>query len=97
MVVCEPNPGDDSFQDRPVIIAEVISESTRRTDETEKLDAYLSIATLKNYLLIETDQLRVTVHSRADNGFTAEVYEGIDSVIPLSAIDSKIALSDLYE
>src|SRR4051812_26863944 len=30
MVVCEPNPPDALFQDKPVVIAEVISESTRR-------------------------------------------------------------------
>jgi len=35
MVVCEPNPADDTFQDRPVVIAEVVSESTRRIDENE--------------------------------------------------------------
>src|SRR5690349_7410149 len=51
MVVCERNSGDDSFQDRPVVIAEVISEATRRTDEGEKRDAYLTIPTLSLYLL----------------------------------------------
>src|SRR5688572_17437832 len=33
MVVCESNPDDDEFQDRPVVIAEVLSPSTRRIDE----------------------------------------------------------------
>jgi len=36
MVVCVPNPATDRFQDRPVVVIEVLSESTRRTDLGEK-------------------------------------------------------------
>ena len=35
-VVCEPNPQDDSYQDWPVVIVEVLSRRTRRIDEGEK-------------------------------------------------------------
>lgn len=97
MVVCEPNPPDDTFQDKPVVIAEVVSESTRRTDEGEKRDAYLTIPTLMAYLIIETDRPRVVVHRRTDEGFIAEVYEGTDAVIPLAAVDADLPLAELYE
>src|SRR5437016_2558632 len=33
MVVCRSNPPTDTFQDNPVVIAEVMSETTRRIDE----------------------------------------------------------------
>lgn len=97
MVVCEPNPPDDTFQDRPVVIAEVVSDATRRIDEGEKRDAYLTIASLMAYLIIETDQPRVVVHRRTDSGFVAEVYEGAGAVIPLDAIDIELPLAELYE
>ena len=45
-VVCEPNAADESFHDKPVVIAEVVSEATRRIDEGEKREAYLTIPTL---------------------------------------------------
>lgn len=32
-VVCQPNADTDSFHDAPVVIVEVVSESTRRTDQ----------------------------------------------------------------
>ena len=32
-VICDPNPVGDTFQDSPTLIAEVLSRSTRRTDE----------------------------------------------------------------
>jgi Uma2 family endonuclease len=97
MVVCEPNPPDSTYQDRPVVIAEVISEATRRIDEGEKREAYLTIPTLMTYLLIETDRARVVVHRRTDSGFVAEAYEGTEAVIPLPAIDTELPLAELYE
>jgi Uma2 family endonuclease len=97
MVVCDSNPPGDEFQDRPVVIAEVTSVSTRRADEGEKRDAYLSIPTLAAYLLIETERPRVVVHHRTPEGFVAQVYEGTDAKIPLEAIASHLALSELYE
>jgi Uma2 family endonuclease len=97
MVVCEPNPADDTFQDKPVVIAEVVSEATRRIDEGEKREAYLTIPTLMTYLVIETDRPRVVVHRRTDSGFVAEAYEGTDAVIPLESIEAELPLAELYE
>jgi len=98
MVVCQPNPANDSFQDHPVVIAEVISQATRRTDEGEKKDAYLTIPTLGAYVLIESTRPRVVVYRRgADGAFSAELYEGIDSTIPFDDIACTLRLSELYE
>lgn len=49
-VVCQPNSDDESFQDHPAVIAEVLSKKTRRIDEVEKKDAYLTIPSLGVYL-----------------------------------------------
>jgi Uma2 family endonuclease len=97
MVVCEPNPADDTFQDRPVVIAEVVSDATRRIDEGEKREAYLTIPSLMAYLIIETDYPRVVVHRRMENGFVGEAYEGTDAIIPLEAIEAELPLAELYE
>jgi Uma2 family endonuclease len=97
MVVCDPNPPSDSFQDRPVVLAEVISEATRRTDEGEKRDAYLAIPELSAYLLIESSSPRIIVHHRAGNGFVPRLYEGLDAVVPLDAIELQLPLAELYE
>ena len=97
MVVCDPNGPDDAYQDRPVVVFEVLSDATRRIDEGEKRDAYLTIPTLAAYLLIETDCPRVAVHRRTDQGFVLEAYDGADAVIPLPAIDAELPLAELYE
>ena len=96
-VVCHKNPPGDSYQDHPMVIVEVISPSTRRTDEGEKRDAYLTIPTLDAYLLIEQDQPRVTAYHRGERGFEAVVYNGLDAVIPLEAIGVDLPLAEVYE
>jgi len=97
MVVCQPNPADDTFQDNPVVVLEVLSEGIRRTDEGEKKDAYLTIPTLSAYLLVETDRPRVVVYRRAaDGGFTPEVYEGMPSSVSFDDIGCTLKLADLY-
>jgi len=97
MVVCDSNAELESFQDRPRVIVEVLSESTRRTDEWEKKDAYISIATLGVYLMVEQDRAAVVAWRRGANGFEREGYEGLDAVIPLPEIGVELPLSEIYE
>src|SRR5438105_10241135 len=52
-VICRPNPQTDAFQDEPSVLFEVLSRGTRRIDEGEKKDAYLTIPSLGVYVLIE--------------------------------------------
>ena len=98
MVVCETKSGTDHFQDRPVVIVEVLSDSTRRTDLCVKRDAYLTIATLKVLLFIEPDSPSVQVfRSKTQGGFALEHYSGLDGVIPLPEIEADLPLAELYE
>ena len=96
-VVCDPNPPHDSYQDEPVAIVEVLSRHTRRTDEGEKKDAYLTIPSLQNYLLVEQEIAAVTVHRRTQQGFVREVYTGLEAVIPLPEVDAELPLAEIFE
>ncbi|MBM3996929.1 MAG: Uma2 family endonuclease [Planctomycetes bacterium] len=95
-VICRPNPDNDSFQDEPAVIAETLSKTTRRIDEGEKKDAYLTIPSLNVYMLVEQEMALVTVWRRTDSGFVREVYEGLDAVIPLPEIDIALPLVEIY-
>lgn len=102
MVVCDSNEDDSVFQDRPVVLVEVLSDSTRRTDWIEKRDAYLTIPTLAAYLLVETTEPSVTVYRRRAEGrdveaFDAELFPGRDAVIPLAEIETELPLAEIYE
>ncbi len=95
-VVCESNSDDDSFQDQPVVIVEVLSKATRRIDEGEKRDAYRTLPSLKVYLLVEQEAPVVTVLRRTGDGFVRELYTGLDAVIPLSEIETELPLAEIY-
>lgn len=98
MVVCSRSPEAAHYQDHPVVIVEVLSESTRRIDLTEKRDAYLAIGTLKQLILIEPDEAHVIVYRRkATGGFEAEEHRGLDAVIALPEIEAELPLAELYE
>jgi Uma2 family endonuclease len=97
MVVCQPNREEDAFQDAPSVVVEVLSSRTRRTDEGEKKDAYLSLPSLRVYLLVEQDEAAVVALRRTDQGFVREKYQGLQAVLPLPEIDSELPLSELYE
>ncbi|MEI6656173.1 MAG: Uma2 family endonuclease [Verrucomicrobiota bacterium] len=97
MVVCHPNQASDHFQDQPVVIIEVLSDSTCRTDLGEKRDAYLTIPSLKVLLYVEPGMPAVTVHRRkSEGGFALEYHSGLDSTIPLPEIDAALPLAELY-
>lgn len=96
-VICRPNPQDDSFQDEPAVVVEVLSRRTRRIDEGEKWDAYLAIPSLSAYLLVEQESDTVVVHRRGNGGFIREIYCGLDAVIPLAEIAAELPLAEIYD
>jgi Uma2 family endonuclease len=96
-VICRSNPRTDSFQDEPVALFEVLSRGTRRIDEGEKKDAYLTIPSLSVYVLIEQDAPAVIVFRRTEQGFVREVYEGLEAVVPLREIEIDLPLAEIYD
>jgi Uma2 family endonuclease len=96
-VVCRPNPADDSYQDEPVVLVEVLSAKTRRIDEGEKKDAYLTIPSLAVYLLVEQEMPAIVAFRRTEHGFVREVYEGLDAVVRLGEIGTALPLAEVYE
>lgn len=96
-VVCRPNPPDDSFQDAPAMIVEVLSQGTRRIDVGEKKDAYLTIPSLAVYALVEQETAAVVLFRRTEHGFVREVYEGLTAVLPLGEIETELPLAEIYD
>jgi Uma2 family endonuclease len=96
-VICRPNPQSDSFQDEPALLVEVLSNQTRRVDEGEKKDAYLTIPSLAVYILVEQETLAAVVFRRTEYGFVREIYQGLDAVIPLPEIDVELPLAEMYD
>ena len=60
----------------PLVVIEVLSESTAHTDRGEKLDDYLSIPTVTDYLIVDQDEARVEHLVRTGDGWREQVHEG---------------------
>ena len=97
MVVCKPNPPTDSYQDHPAVIVEVVSESTRRIDQQEKRDAYLSLPSCDSYIMLEQSSATAVVYQRGANDFDRRVYHGPDAAIPLPTIGCELSLAAIYD
>ena len=76
---------------------EVLSRKTRRIDEGEKKDSYVTISSLGEYLLVEQEAPAIVAFRRGENGFVGEVYEGLDAVIPLAEIETELPLREVYD
>jgi Uma2 family endonuclease len=96
-VICQPGPATDSFQEAPAVVIEVLSARTRRIDEGEKKDGYLTIPSLNVYLLVEQEMASVLVWRRTEQGFVRQLYQGLDAMLPLSEIGTELPLAEIYE
>ena len=96
-MVCQSTPENQHYQDQPVIIIEVLSPSTRRIDQGEKKDAYLTIPSLQAYLLIETEHPEITVYERRDGQFIATIYQELSETIALPDLAVSFKVAEVYE
>ena len=96
-VVCQPGSQSASFQEGPTVVVEVLSARTRRIDEVEKKDAYLTIPSLNVYLLVEQESATVVAWRRTEQGFIPQRYRGLDAILPIGEIETKLPLAEVYE
>jgi Uma2 family endonuclease len=82
----------------PSFIAEVLSESTESYDRGRKFELYQSIPSLREYLLISSDRVRVELYTlQAGGKWLLTAANRLDDTIPLDSIGCRIALADLYD
>ena len=96
MIICVPVPGNALFTDSPSVILEVLSPTTRRIDEVQKLRDYITIPTLHTYILAEPDAPFLTLHRRDGADFRREIQSGMDAVLELPEVGITIPLAELY-
>ncbi|MBC7920314.1 MAG: Uma2 family endonuclease [Ferruginibacter sp.] len=82
----------------PVLIAEVLSEGTEAVDRGEKLEAYCSIPSLNEYLLVASDKTSLTHYQRMDekNWKVNFLGEAGDSLSLLNGLVT-VQMGEVYE
>lgn len=95
--VTRDNPSDTSRVKRePVIIFEVLSESTEIFDRSEKWLNYQSIPSLEQYVLLSQTSPFAEMYSRNNDGsWRYQSFSG-DAVLRLSSLAFDLSLAGLY-
>ena len=82
----------------PLIIVEVLSQSTRDYDRTDKFQYYRSIPEFREYILIDQYRFYVSQYFKQEDGkWIFNDYQGEDSVLKLACDEFEISFQDLYE
>jgi len=94
----EFEPGRKDTIMNPVMIAEVLSKSTRSYNRDEKFAAYRSIPSFQEYLLIEQYTMHVEQYYKTDNNrWVFTEYNAADESISLNSVPFEIVLADIYD
>lgn len=81
----------------PQVIVEVLSDSTMLIDLNEKLDEYIQIDTLTDYLLFAQDRMWARHHIKQDSAtWLTRTYTKPQDTIRIEAIDVALTLADVY-
>ncbi|MGH7727793.1 MAG: Uma2 family endonuclease [Vulcanimicrobiaceae bacterium] len=92
-VLCEPIGDDQSVVERPRVVAEVLSPSTRAYDLVEKRAAYKDVASLAAIAFVESHLRRVEVETlRSDGTWHSAYYDDGEAWIG----DCRVALDEIY-
>ncbi|WP_017661803.1 Uma2 family endonuclease [Baaleninema simplex] len=102
MVVRQPlalQAGRNDTLENPLVIAEVLSQSTRSYDKDRKFAAYRTIASFSEYLLIDQYAPHVEHYTQTESqeAWLFREYDGLDATVSLQAFEFAIQLADLYD
>ena len=100
-VVCDP---PELHEDKtatllnPILVIEVLSDSTEGYDRGKKFLHYQRIPSLSDYVLVAQDEPLIQCFSRGSDGmWTLTQAFGLDASITLPSIGCTLALADVYK
>lgn len=101
VIVCgkpEFSDSQTSSLTNPIVMIEVLSQSTANYDRGEKFELYREIPTLREYLLVDSRRIWVELWRKSEQGIWSLMFESksLDAVVHLEAIQDDLLLADLY-
>ena len=96
-VTCRSNePGRQAMAD-PILVVEILSLSTERSDRRVKLPVYQEIESVREILLIDADTHHAELYRRENDHWGIELVHGAEATLFLASVDLRISMSELYE
>ena len=76
----------------------MLSKSTKNYDRGEKFKLYRDIATLKEYILVDSESIHIEVFRLNENNhWELEEYNDVNTSLQIKAINENILISGIYE
>jgi Uma2 family endonuclease len=95
VVTCAPVAlGSDIVPD-PVVVFEVLSPGTERTDRIAKNEEYRATPSIRRYVMLEQGEIAATVFARAGEDWVGHLFTGA-AVLAMPEIGVELPLADLY-
>ena len=99
-VACEDDADSEFAIRKAVLLIEVTSDSSVRSDHQHKALMYTSqIPTLREYLIVEQHHPMCTLHRRIEGTqeWGTHWFKGVDAVLELTSINLTVTLGELYK
>ena len=99
VVFCDEPQFEDNVFDtllNPIIVVEVLSPSTEVYDRGEKFAHYQELTSLREYILVSRDRIRVEHHRLIKTQWVQTEFHGQEDVMPLVSIGCELRLRDIY-
>jgi len=100
IAVCGESHFEDAHTDtllNPMVIVEVLSESTEAYDRGEKFAHYRRLDTLREYVLVAQDKVRVEHYLRDGEQWVLSEISDPDGAVHLASVDCHVTLAEIYE
>jgi len=82
----------------PKVVVEVLSPSTESYDRGKKLEKYIRVPTLEEYVMISQDEPRVDTYLRhPDGSWLFNVAAGLDATVSLRSLDVTIPFQGIFD
>jgi Uma2 family endonuclease len=81
----------------PILIVEILSPSTERTDRRSKLPAYQTIESVREIMFIDADSHHAELYGRENDYWGIQLVRGAVATLFLGSVDLRISMSELYE
>lgn len=94
-----PSFTDNAFDTlvNPTVAIDIFSKNTSFQDKTEKLESYLALASIREYLLIKEDEMRVEHYAKQNpKQWIYRIYDTREDVISVDSVNCKVSLAEIY-
>ena len=93
VLVCDPNDRESAYyRRRPCLIVEIASPGTFRIDRREKLFAYRTLPSLREYVLVHQDEHRIEIFRYPEN----QHEEYTSGAFSLTCLEMTLTVEDVY-